>query len=84
MGLFASLLNAAVVTATLAAAAPASRFTYYDLTTPLAAPCDLYTGPDGKSPEHRLFVKLQPSYDDVSGSILTLFSRRNLRLNIHR
>ena len=45
MHAFVSLISAFV--AARAFVAPAPRFTYYDLTTPLAAPCDLNTGPDG-------------------------------------
>jgi hypothetical protein len=45
MGLFTSLISVAF--ATVALAAPTSRFTYFNLTTPAAGPCDLYTGPDG-------------------------------------
>ena len=45
MGLFTSLISIAF--ATTALAAPASRFTYFNLKTPAAGPCDLYTGPDG-------------------------------------
>lgn len=42
------LVGAALAATAFAAptAAP-SKFTYYNLTTPLAAPCDLNTGPDG-------------------------------------
>jgi streptogramin lyase len=36
-----------VAAAAPAADAHASRFTYYDMLTPLAGPCDLTTGPDG-------------------------------------
>ena len=46
MRVFVSLLSAAVVTGTFAA--PASPFTFFDLQTPLAAPCDLNTGPNGE------------------------------------
>lgn len=44
------LLNAlvAIAFATAALAAPASRFKFFDLKTPNAAPCDLNTGPDGE------------------------------------
>lgn len=38
---------AAIASLTLVAAAPASRFTLYDVPTPLAGPCDLWDGPDG-------------------------------------
>lgn len=51
MGLFASLINAALVSLAFATPVPqqstSSRFTYYNLTTPAAGPCDLNTGPDG-------------------------------------
>ena len=45
MGLLSALLSAAILSTVTAA--PASRFTLYDLKTPLAGPCDLNTGPDG-------------------------------------
>lgn len=52
MGFFTSLVSVAFATAVFAAPAPqaagsAARFTYYNLKTPVAGPCDLYTGPDG-------------------------------------
>lgn len=41
--------SAAFISVTIAApTTPASRFTFFDLQTPLAAPCDLNTGPDGE------------------------------------
>lgn len=48
MAWFAWLLSVAAWSTTLAAPTASSPFTYYNLTTPLAAPCDLNTGPDGE------------------------------------
>ncbi|OQO03232.1 hypothetical protein B0A48_11488 [Cryoendolithus antarcticus] len=42
-----TLLLALVATRSIAAPAASSGFTYYNLKTPLAAPCDIDTGPDG-------------------------------------
>ncbi|KXT07851.1 hypothetical protein AC579_1213 [Pseudocercospora musae] len=46
------IIASAALLATVAYASPverqASKFTYYNLTTPLASPCDLTTGQDGK------------------------------------
>jgi len=46
-GLLAAAYLVAIATASPVQPRQAGAFTYYNLKTPLSAPCDLDTGPDG-------------------------------------